>query len=76
MSKAGATVILRSLLNWEIDVESLPWGPEDESVQAGIETIMEATEIRGKGGRKVVEADELKRENQEDVVIIKDEPDD
>jgi DEAD/DEAH box helicase domain-containing protein len=29
MSKAGGEVILRSLLNMEIDVDSLPMGPED-----------------------------------------------
>ncbi|KAI9732648.1 MAG: hypothetical protein M1834_003985 [Cirrosporium novae-zelandiae] len=44
LSKAGAEVILKSLLNIEIDIESLPMGPE-ESAPAGIETIVAATEI-------------------------------
>ncbi|KAL8825562.1 MAG: hypothetical protein Q9191_004332, partial [Dirinaria sp. TL-2023a] len=46
MSKAGSEVILKSLLGREaeIDVEALPWGPEDERVPAGIETVVEAQE--------------------------------
>ncbi|KAK4498982.1 hypothetical protein PRZ48_009493 [Zasmidium cellare] len=61
MSKAGAEVILKSLLNKEIDVDNLPWGPEDERVPAGIETIMLAAEVRPRAGR-VVEVVEVKRE--------------
>ncbi|KAF2455098.1 hypothetical protein BDY21DRAFT_387218 [Lineolata rhizophorae] len=45
MSKAGAEVILRSLLNWDIDVDALPWGPDDERVPAGIETVVPAEEV-------------------------------
>ncbi|PWY73634.1 P-loop containing nucleoside triphosphate hydrolase protein [Aspergillus heteromorphus CBS 117.55] len=30
MSKAGAGVVLRCLLGWEVDVEALPWGEEVE----------------------------------------------
>ena len=55
MSKAGAEVILRSLLNLEIDVENLPWGPEDERVPAGIETVCYASEVRGRDGLRVEE---------------------
>ncbi|KAF2091994.1 P-loop containing nucleoside triphosphate hydrolase protein [Saccharata proteae CBS 121410] len=44
MSKAGAEVILKSLLNMEIDVDALPWGPE-EAVPAGIETVIAADEM-------------------------------
>ncbi|PNS16315.1 hypothetical protein CAC42_6422 [Sphaceloma murrayae] len=62
MSKAGAEVILRSLLNLEIDVENLPWGPEDERVPAGIETVALATEVRPARGRRV-EVVEIKRED-------------
>ena len=62
MSKAGASVILKSLLNRHIDVESLPWGPEDETVQAGIETVIPADEVRPRRGR-TVEVVEVKREN-------------
>jgi DEAD/DEAH box helicase domain-containing protein len=52
MSKAGSSVILRSLLNLPIDVDALPWGA-DETVPAGIETVVEAEEVRPKGGRRV-----------------------
>ncbi|KAL9624400.1 MAG: hypothetical protein Q9160_001362 [Pyrenula sp. 1 TL-2023] len=83
MSKAGAEVILRSLLGWEIDVEALPWGPEDESVQVGIETVVEAAEVRGRGGRNVEvrewegEEGRVKREKgDEEMIVIKDEPED
>jgi DEAD/DEAH box helicase domain-containing protein len=61
MSKAGAEVILKSLLNREIDVENLPWGPEDERVPAGIETVVLASEVRPARGRRV-EVIEVKRE--------------
>ncbi|KAG8631398.1 hypothetical protein KVT40_000538 [Elsinoe batatas] len=61
MSKAGAEVILRSLLNLEIDVDNLPWGPEDERVPAGIETVCLASEVRPAPGRRV-EIVEVKRE--------------
>jgi DEAD/DEAH box helicase domain-containing protein len=61
MSKAGAEVILKSLLNREIDVENLPWGPEDERVPAGIETVILASEVRPARGRRV-EVIEVKRE--------------
>lgn len=90
MSKAGAEVILKSLLNLEIDVDSLPWGPEDERVPAGIETVIFAEEVRPARGRRV-EVVEVKREGggtkrvvvgqmngelerDEEVVVIKDEP--
>ena len=94
MSKAGCEVILKSLLNKEIDVDNLPWGPEDERVPAGIETVILADEVRPRAGRHV-EVVEVKREgggsrrvvvgeegdiieetNGDDVVIIKDEPED
>ncbi|KAK4962212.1 hypothetical protein LTR28_004660 [Elasticomyces elasticus] len=61
MSKAGAEVILKSLLNLEIDVDSLPWGPEDERVPAGIETVIAAEEIRPRRGARV-DVVEIKRE--------------
>ncbi|EKG10099.1 Helicase [Macrophomina phaseolina MS6] len=69
MSKAGAEVILKSLLNWEIDVESLPMGPEEGS-PAGIETVVEASEVRPAKGRRV-EVVEVKREGggKERVVV-------
>lgn len=61
MSKAGAEVILKSLLNREIDVENLPWGPEDERVPAGIETVVLAEEVRPARGRRI-DVVEVKRE--------------
>jgi len=88
MSKAGAEVILKSLLNIEIDVESLPWGPDDERVPAGIETVIFAPEVRPARGKRV-EVIEVKRENggtrmvavgemsgdtNDDEVVVKDEP--
>lgn len=104
MSKAGAEVILKSLLNREIDVDNLPWGPEDERVPAGIETVVFADEVRpragrnievievkreGGGTRRVVvdeeratvagnEVDEVGSERREsdEVIVIKDEPED
>jgi len=60
MSKAGAEVILKSFLNWEIDVDALPWGPE-ENTPAGIETVVIAEEVRPAAGRRI-EAVEIKRE--------------
>jgi DEAD/DEAH box helicase domain-containing protein len=50
ISKAGAEVVLRSLLNWEIDVDALPMGPEEFS-PVGVETVIPAIEVlpaRGK----------------------------
>ena len=98
MSKAGGEVIIRCLLGWEIDVDSLPWGPEDERVQVGIETVVEAEEVAPRRGARV-EVVEVKREEggtenvvvdveaneddegsgnpaDDDVIVIKDEPDD
>jgi DEAD/DEAH box helicase domain-containing protein len=60
MSKAGAEVILKSLLNRDIDIDALPWGPE-ESVPAGVETVVMAEEIRPALGRRV-DVIEVKRE--------------
>jgi len=66
MSKAGAEVILRSLLGMEIDAESVPYGPEEE----GIETVVLAEEVGPGRGKRVVEFGE------EIEVVIKHEPDD
>jgi DEAD/DEAH box helicase domain-containing protein len=77
MSKAGAEVILKSLLNREIDVDALPWGPEDERQPAGVETVVFADEVapgRGKRFGDVI----VKTEDgeEEGIIIIKDEPED
>ena len=54
MSKAGAGVVLRCLLGWRVDVDSLPWGEEFGGVEegdglgelvGGLETIVLASEV-------------------------------
>ena len=79
MSKAGAEVILKTLLGLEVDVEALPWGPDEEDVPAGIETVVEAVEVGGRDGRRLVERgfDEMDcGKSDEDCIVIKDEPGD
>lgn len=63
MSKAGSEVILKCLMGkeHEIDIEALPWGPEDERMPAGIETVVPAQTIRPAPGR-VLEEIFIKRE--------------
>ena len=76
MSKAGAEVILRSLLGMEIDIDALPEGDE-ERVPAGVETVVFATEVMGRDGRRIVEKKVIKQEkSDEDAIVIKDEPED
>jgi DEAD/DEAH box helicase domain-containing protein len=75
MSKAGAEVILKSFLGLEIDVDALPEG-EEERVPAGVETVVFATEVMGRDGRRVVERESgfvKKEKNDEDAIVIKDE---
>ncbi|KAI9843221.1 MAG: hypothetical protein M1838_002734 [Thelocarpon superellum] len=72
MSKAGASVILRCLLAWHVDVDALPWGDE-ETTPAGIETVVLAEEIRPRSGRHV-EVVEVKREQGgRQTVLVVDE---
>ncbi|KIY01177.1 uncharacterized protein Z520_02729 [Fonsecaea multimorphosa CBS 102226] len=77
MSKAGAEVILKSLLGMEIDVDALPEG-EEERVPAGVETVVFATEVMGRHGRRVLEKETFikKEKSDEDAIVIKDEPED
>lgn len=76
MSKAGAEVILRSLIGMEIDLDALPEG-EEERVPAGVETVIFADEVMGRNGNRVPEREFVKREKDDDeAIIIKDEPDD
>ncbi|KAL4749715.1 hypothetical protein BDW72DRAFT_204497 [Aspergillus terricola var. indicus] len=56
MSKAGAGVVLRCLLGWEVDVEALPWGELDEDdggemgeLAGGLETVVLAKEVPYRG---------------------------
>ncbi|KAK6214063.1 ATP-dependent 3'-5' DNA helicase [Pestalotiopsis sp. IQ-011] len=60
MSKAGSSVILKALLNMEIDVDALPMGPEEAS-PAGIETVVLADPVPSKG-RIFVDDVEVKEE--------------
>jgi DEAD/DEAH box helicase domain-containing protein len=60
MSKAGAGVVLRCLLGWEVDVDSLPWGEDVEGekfgidmvgeLAGGLETVVRAEEVPWKAG--------------------------
>lgn len=93
MSKAGAGVILKSLLGREIDVDALPWGEEggEGEMLMGVETVVEAVEVRGRDGRTVlvqgeddgmeagrgrVKEEKKKRTDEAECVVIKDEPED
>ena len=64
MSKAGSEVILKCILGQEgdIDVDALPWGPDDENTPAGIETVIAAEAIRPARG-KILEEIVIKRES-------------
>jgi len=57
MSKAGCEVILKALLDEEIDVEALPMGPEEGS-PAGVETVVLASTVPARDGRGLVAAGE------------------
>ncbi|GAP86134.1 putative DEAD DEAH box helicase [Rosellinia necatrix] len=48
MSKAGSSVILKSLLSIDIDIDALPMGPEEIS-PAGIETVVLAKPVPTRG---------------------------
>ncbi|TLD35973.1 P-loop containing nucleoside triphosphate hydrolase protein [Venturia nashicola] len=62
ISKAGAGVVLKSLLGLEIDVDALPWG-EEEGMPAGIETVVIASEVRPKEGVRVEEVEFVREGN-------------
>ena len=66
MSKAGALVIIMCLLGKEkeIDIDALPFGEED-TVPAGIETVVPAEEVRVVRG-KFVEGIFIKKEEEEE----------
>jgi DEAD/DEAH box helicase domain-containing protein len=60
MSKAGAGVVLRCLLGWEVDVDALPWGEDVDGEEfglggsgelaGGLETVVQAGEVPWKVG--------------------------
>ncbi|WYZ45445.1 hypothetical protein EsH8_VIII_000761 [Colletotrichum jinshuiense] len=70
MSKAGSQVILKALLNMEIDVEALPMGPEEYS-PAGIETVIVAQTVppKDRNSLRLVEVKEEEFEDHESVVL-------
>jgi len=84
MSKAGSEVILKSLLNMEIDVEALPMGPEEGTGRmTGIETVILAEVVRPRGrqvdvleGRGRVVVGRVDEEGIEREVVIKEDPED
>ncbi|KAI0185962.1 DEAD/DEAH box helicase-like protein [Xylaria flabelliformis] len=67
MSKAGSSVILKCLLDMEIDVDALPMGPEELS-PAGIETVVLAKPVPTRG-RLLVDDVVVKIEDDEDAVV-------
>ncbi|KAI0135975.1 P-loop containing nucleoside triphosphate hydrolase protein [Hypoxylon sp. NC0597] len=73
MSKAGSEVIIKTLLNMEIDIDALPMGPEEMS-PVGIETVILAKPVPSRGTRFIDDA-EIKIEDDEDdrEVIVVDE---
>ncbi|KAK6585207.1 hypothetical protein PZA11_001934 [Diplocarpon coronariae] len=68
MSKAGSEVILKSLLNMEIDIDALPMGPEDFS-PAGIETVVLAQPVLPKGRTVAVTRACSDRDRRVNVVV-------
>lgn len=74
IGKAGAGVILMALLGRldEVDVESLPWGEDEETVggiREGTETVVLAREVKGKDGRFL--RPEGEEEGDDEIVVIK-----
>ncbi|KAH6659292.1 DEAD/DEAH box helicase [Truncatella angustata] len=63
MSKAGSSVIIKALLNMDIDVDALPMGPEEVS-PAGIETVVLAKPVPSRG-RILVDDIEVKVEGDD-----------
>ncbi len=66
MSKAGSSVILKTLMNMEIDVDTLPMGPEEMS-PAGIETVVLAKPVPARG-RLLVDGVQVEVTDEGDVV--------
>ncbi|KAK1999006.1 DEAD/DEAH box helicase [Colletotrichum falcatum] len=63
MSKAGSQVILKTLLNLEVDIEALPMGPEEHS-PTGFETVVIAQTVPSKD-RNSLGVVEIKEEEVE-----------
>ncbi|XDG06710.1 hypothetical protein ABKA04_006325 [Annulohypoxylon sp. FPYF3050] len=73
MSKAGSQVIIKALLNMEIDVDALPMGPEDMS-PALIETVVLAKPVPSRGNRAgdviKIEDEEEEADQDRDVIVV------
>ena len=69
MSKAGAAVVLKSLLGRPIDLDALPWGPH-EPVPAGIETVVLADHVPSTSPNLV----EIKSDDDDDDDVSKEDP--
>lgn len=60
MSKAGAGVVLRCILGWDVDIDSLPWGEDTEGegesgeLAGGYETIIEAREVPVRADARII----------------------
>ncbi|KAJ9131181.1 p-loop containing nucleoside triphosphate hydrolase protein [Pleurostoma richardsiae] len=70
MSKAGSEVILKSLLNVDIDVDALPMGPEEYS-PAGVETVVLAEPVppRNRNELRLVGVKEEEEDGREGVIL-------
>lgn len=71
MSKAGSQVIIKALLNMEIDVDALPMGPEDMS-PALIETVVLAKPVPSRGNRAgdVIKIEEEDTDQDREVIVV------
>ncbi|KAJ0374121.1 hypothetical protein COL26b_007676 [Colletotrichum chrysophilum] len=69
MSKAGSQVILKAILNMEIDVEALPMGPE-EQCPAGLETVIVAQPVppKDRNNLRLIDIKEEEFEDQDTVL--------
>ncbi|KAI1143075.1 P-loop containing nucleoside triphosphate hydrolase protein [Hypoxylon sp. FL0543] len=69
MSKAGSEVIIKALLNMEIDVEALPMGPEETS-PVGIETVVLAKPVPPRGRRFDDSEVKIEEDDDQDVIVV------
>ncbi|RWA09057.1 hypothetical protein EKO27_g6051 [Xylaria grammica] len=67
MSKAGSSVILKTLMNMDIDIDTLPMGPEEMS-PAGIETVVLAKPVPARG-RLIVDDVEAQVEDEGNIAF-------
>lgn len=71
---------MRCLLGQEnsIDIDALPYGPDDEQVPAGIETIVAAETVRPARGRIleeiIIKREDGGRDREREIIEVKEEP--